>query len=189
MNEKIITVIILLLALIVAVFLIANNSSSPNNPKENIRQNPPEGKLKILGKLNPNVELKDLKGNSLKLGDLEGKYLVINSWANWCSFCREELVNFAELQAEFKKDVLVVAVNRQDPLEKVKSFADEAGITSKILILLDPTDSFYRSIGGFTMPETVFVDTSGNIRIHKRGPMRIEEMREKTKALLNASAN
>ena len=34
------------------------------------------------------------------------------------------------------------------------------------------------------MPETLFVDGDGRIRIHKRGPMSIEEMREKVESIL-----
>jgi len=41
----------------------------------------------------------------------------------------------------------------------------------------DPNDSFYKSIGGFAMPETLFIDGEGNIRLHKRGPMTYEEMK------------
>ena len=52
-----------------------------------------------------------------------------------------------------------------------------------MIFLLDSSDSFYRSIGGFTMPETLFVDGGGNILLHKRGPMTLDEMRQKTNEL------
>ena len=39
-------------------------------------------------------------------------------------------------------------------------------------------DSFYKSIGGFSMPETIFVSSNGDLLRHKRGPMKFEEMKE-----------
>jgi hypothetical protein len=52
------------------------------------------------------------------------------------------------------------------------------------VLLLDPADSFYQSIGGFSMSETVFVDKDGFIREHKRGPMDVQEMRERIQKIL-----
>lgn len=55
------------------------------------------------------------------------------------------------------------------------------------MLLLDPNDSFYSAIGGFSMPETIFVDAQGNIVEHKRGFLRILEMQEKINNLLSVS--
>jgi len=124
------------------------------------------------------ASLTDYNGNSVSLEDFRGKPLVINSWAVWCPFCREELPAFAALQKEFDGEIVVIAIDRQEPLEKAKGYTDGLGITGDMLFLLDSSDSFYKSIGGFSMPETIFVNSSGEIVIHKRGPMELDEMRE-----------
>ena len=124
------------------------------------------------------ASLVDYQGNDVSLEDFRGEPLVINSWAVWCPFCREELPDFAELQKEFGDDVRVIAIDRQEPLEKAKQYTDGLGLTSDMLFLLDPSDSFYKSIAGFSMPETIFVNSNGEIVVHKRGPMELEEMRE-----------
>ena len=118
------------------------------------------------------------------LSDFSGKIIVVNSWAVWCPFCKKELGDFARLQEEFKNDIVVVAIDRQESLKIAKGFTDSEGITRDLIFLLDPSDSFYRSIGGFSMPETIFVDKEGNIVIHKRGPMEFEEMKEKILSML-----
>ncbi len=46
-----------------------------------------------------------------------------------------------------------------------------------IIFAIDKTDSFYTSIGGFAMPETVFYDSKGSIVFHKRGSMDLAEMK------------
>ena len=133
------------------------------------------------------VTLTDYESNVVSLEDFRGKPLVINSWAVWCPFCRAELTDFAELQKEFSDQIVVIAVDRQEPLEKTKSFTDELGITDDMLFLLDSSDSFYKSIGGFSMPETIFVNDAGAIVVHKRGPMVLDEMREHTNKIISTN--
>ena len=129
--------------------------------------------------------LVDYHGNRVSLEEFRSIPLVINSWAVWCPFCRKELPDFAELQKEFGDQIVVIAVDRQEPLEKAKGYTDELGISNNLLFLLDSSDSFYKSIGGFSMPETIFVNSNGEIVVHKRGPMELGEMREYTNKIVN----
>lgn len=129
--------------------------------------------------------LPDYDGKEVSSKDFEGKVLVINSWAVWCPFCKDELDDFAQLQEEFKDEIAVIAIDRAESLSKARGFTDSINVTDRMTFLLDGTDSFYKSIGGFAMPETIFVDTNGNIIVHKRGPMKIEEMREHILGIIN----
>ncbi len=122
----------------------------------------------------------DYEGRSVKLSDFAGRPLVLNAWASWCPFCKEELADFVLLQQEFGQKLVVVAINRGEALEVSKKYSDELGVTDKMIFLLDSGDSFYQAIGGFSMPETVFVDKEGFVRYHKRGPMKLEEMSRRT---------
>lgn len=122
------------------------------------------------------IELRDFDEQTVSLGAYEGKPLVVNAWAVWCPFCKQELPDFAALQQEFP-DISVIAIDRAESPSAVHSYIDGLGIADKMTYLLDPDDAFYRAIGGFSMPETVFLDTGGAIVFHKRGPMTLEEMR------------
>lgn len=135
----------------------------------------------------PTFALKDYDGNDVSSGDFGDKILVVNSWAAWCPFCVDELPDFGELQAAFPDEVQVIAINRAESLSVAKEYTDRFNLTDKYVFLLDPNDSFYKSIGGFSMPETLFVDQEGNIRIHKRGPMEFSEMKEKINSILGGS--
>jgi len=134
----------------------------------------------------PDFSLQDYSGKTVSLADFTGKPVVINSWAAWCPFCRKELVDFAAAQKEFGNDVVIIAIDRAEPRETAKKYTDELGVTSDLIFLLDPSDSFYQSIGGFSMPETIFVDRNGNIAERKRGPMEINEIRQKIQKLLSS---
>lgn len=131
------------------------------------------------------ASLVDYRGNEVSLEEFKGKPLVINSWAVWCPFCVKELPTFAELQKEFGDKIIVIAIDRQEPLAKAKSFTDGLGITDDMRFLLDASDSFYKSIGGFSMPETIFVNSTGEIVVHKRGPMELDEMRAHANKIIN----
>lgn len=133
------------------------------------------------------ITLVDYNGNEVSLEELQGRPLVINSWAVWCPFCRKELADFAKLQKEFGDEIIVIAIDRQEPLAKAKGFTDELGITDDMMFLLDASDSFYKSIGGFSMPETIFVNSAGKIVVHKRGPMELDEMREHASKIINTN--
>lgn len=133
----------------------------------------------------PDFHLQDYNGKTINLSDFAGKSMVINSWAAWCPFCVKELTDFAVAQKEFGDKVVIIAIDRAESLAVAKGFTDEQGTTGKLILLLDPSDSFYQSIGGFSMPETIFVDKNGNIVEHKRGPMDVNEIRQKIQKLLS----
>lgn len=132
----------------------------------------------------PDFSLKDYSGETVSSTDFKGKPMVVNSWAAWCPFCVEELVDFARAQEAFDDRVAIIAIDRAESLETAKDFSDKYGVTGRMTLLLDPSDSFYKSIGGFSMPETIFVSSEGNIVYHKRGPMRLDEIRRRIQEML-----
>jgi len=144
------------------------------------QENAPQG----AGRQLQNLTLTDYEGNSVALTDFAGKPLVINAWAAWCPFCVKELPEFSALQKAFPEEVVVIAIDRAESLSTAKSYTDDLGVTEDLVFLLDPRDSFYKSIGGFSMPETIFVDKDGVIQDHKRGPMDLDEMKERIKRIL-----
>ena len=153
--------------LVAVFFLFASNPPAPN-PEHTPRLVPA-----------PNFTLSDYEGNAVRLEDFKGTPLVINSWAAWCPFCREELRDFAAIQQELGDKIVIIAINRRESLDVARRYSDELGVDGNLFMLLDPDDSFYHSINGFSMPETIFVDESGFIKAHKRGPMNKEEIRRR----------
>lgn len=172
MNKIVAIIISVLIIVGIGLFVLSKYS----NPKESDHQAQFDKA--------PDFVLQNYAGKTIKFSDFTGKPLVINSWAAWCPFCRKELIDFAIAQKEFGNDVVIIAINRAESLEIAKEYTDELDITNDLIFLLDPSDSFYQSIGGFSMPETIFVDKNGNIVEHKRGPMEINEIRQKIQKLL-----
>lgn len=132
----------------------------------------------------PAFSLKDYNGKTVSLSDFAGKPILVNSWAVWCPFCVKELADFVTAQKEFGDKVTIISIDRAESLTVAKTFTDELGVTDGIIFLLDPKDSFYRSISGFSMPETILVNGEGQIVFHKRGPMDLIEIRQRINSLI-----
>jgi thiol-disulfide isomerase/thioredoxin len=116
----------------------------------------------------------------------KGKPVVANVWASWCPYCVNELPGFGKIQKEFSDQIVILAINRGESAEQARAYLERLGMESDLLYYLDPEDSFYTSIGGFSMPETIFVDREGNVITHKRGPVSADEIRQKVQELLNS---
>lgn len=125
------------------------------------------------------LQLSSLGGEKTKLNKYKGQKLVINSWASWCGFCKDELSDFGKVKSQLNENVKIIAVNRAESKQQIQPFLDQLEYRDQIIFLLDKQDRLYREIGGFAMPETILVDENGEIVFHKRGPMNAEELREK----------
>lgn len=176
-----------ILAVIIGILIIGGVGwlaiSNRNAPEESNRQTQSLPRQPA-GERAPDFALQNYDGKTVRLADFAGKPLVINSWAAWCPFCRKELVDFVAAQKEFGDRAIIIAIDRAESRDIAKKYTDELGVTGDMVFLLDPSDGFYRSIGGFSMPETIFVDAEGSIVFHKRGPMDLKEMRERIEQML-----
>jgi thiol-disulfide isomerase/thioredoxin len=145
----------------------------------------------------PDIALKNVDGRDVRLSDFSaagggsasggrGKPLVIILWASWCSLCKDQLRQYFTVQKEFsgRGEIVFLAINRAESAAQVQSIAQELGIASSSSLLLDYNDALYRKLGGFSMPETLFMDQDGVIQERQRGPMVVEELRRHIQARL-----
>lgn len=132
-------------------------------------------------RLLPDVALTRYDGSQVRTREFQGKPMLINVWATWCPYCRKELPDLGAVGAEYGDRITILAVNRKEAKDISQHFSDTIG--GKVEFLLDPSDALYEAMGGFSMPETLFVDRDGKIVYHKRGPMTYEEIRRRVQEL------
>ena len=146
-------------------------------------------KPSVAEQLQPNGTLPftDLEGELLDLSAYEGKPIIINSWATWHPFSKEELTDLNQLASEYEdEDVVVIAVNRGEAEGTVKGYIEKVlNSPEHIVFVQDPGDTYYDSIGGFSMPESIFYDEDGNIVEHAHGEMSYEKMKANLEKTLN----
>lgn len=127
----------------------------------------------------------DLDGNEITFQQHEGTIRVVNSWASWSPFSVDELKLLDKIAGEYKdQSVTVIAINRKEPNERAKSFLGTIQEFNNIIFALDPNDTFFAAVGGFSMPETLFYDARGTIVFHKRGVLTEEELRTNIEKML-----
>lgn len=171
-RSTMVTIIVIALVLVIGVFFVWTNGQDADN--DGFADSIPADSFKRLSALGP---FYDLSGNEVSLDEYEGKTVVINSWASWCPFCTQELPDFAALAETYNnREVIVLAINRAESEGEIEAYLKSIADLTGVIILRDPSDSFYSFIGGFSMPETVFYNVNGEAMYHKRGFMSAAEM-------------
>jgi thiol-disulfide isomerase/thioredoxin len=106
----------------------------------------------------------DQHGQKVAVERLEGQWLVINYWAEWCAPCRTEIPELNALAEQQKdKGVKVLGVNF-DGLqgEELSDAVDKMGIRFTVLAE-DPAPRFELPRSE-ALPVTYIIDTQGKVR-------------------------
>lgn len=115
----------------------------------------------------PSVEVKKLDGTKIDISEIEndGKPIIINFWATWCSPCKKELNNIAEVYDDWVDEtgVKLVAVSIDDSRSsaRVKPYID--GASWDYEVVLDENSDLKRAMNVTSPPFTFLVDGEGNI--------------------------
>jgi thiol-disulfide isomerase/thioredoxin len=160
-----------------------NLTGSPNTAEEDAAAD-----AKAAGKAAPlDFTLKDMNGVDVKLASFKGKPIVMNFWATWCGPCRAEIPSLVELQkvySEEGKDVVILGISVDDPVEKLKPYAAQMKMNYPVLVgngRDDVQDAFGPLWG---IPVTVFIDRDGRIAKKHSGIASKEQFEQEIKALL-----
>ncbi|MEE9230107.1 MAG: TlpA disulfide reductase family protein [Acidobacteriota bacterium] len=144
-----------------------------------------------VGKLAPDFEISDFDGTRHRLSDFRGKVVYVTFWASWCGPCKAELPDIEQLQADHPDDLVVVAVNRAEPLGRARSFLEDltrsdggTGVSFPV-DGIDPDDSVYDEYRGIGMPVSIFINPDGVVTQVHNGLLLLEQMEE---ALAEAAA-
>ena len=156
-------------------------------------QNPPEGTDdpeapqpgNRVGKLCYDYELSFVEGSeAVKISDLRGKVVVINFWGTWCTPCVAELPHFNEVAAQYKDDVVVVAIHSTESLPDAPRYIAQYYPDSDMLFVHDEvnpsnpqTDDYYTKLGGKgAYPMTLVLDENGVITFKLMGSLTKDEL-------------
>lgn len=180
MNKKsIIAIAILAIILVVGIYYTVQDNDEPNDISEeeteeteepNEEENEPEESEEDIediilerGKPAPDFTLTTLDGEEASLSDYEGKIVMINFWATWCTYCDQEMPDLQRLYDENKDDDFVLlAVNVGESHKVAKDYIDEGGYTFPVVLDEDRTVS-QKQYFVSAFPTSYFIDTEGNL--------------------------
>lgn len=106
----------------------------------------------------------DQYGRKVAVERLEGQWLVINYWAQWCAPCRTEIPQLNALETQLKEQAVQVLGVNFDALqgEKLRQAAEDMRITFTVLAQ-DPAER-YQLPRAEVLPVTYIVDPQGRMR-------------------------
>src|SRR5437899_7279255 len=132
------------------------------------------GRPPLVGSPAPEIALKDLQGQEVKLSDLRGKVVLLNFWATWCKPCKEEM---PAMQASYDKlrdqGFVVLAVNELEDTNKVIEHIRTHGHT--FLVVMDHDNRVANRYGVVGLPASFLIDRQGLVREHIFGSLLTEQ--------------
>jgi peroxiredoxin len=138
-------------ALILSLFLAACSSDAPQLAN---------------GAPVPSFTVPRLEGGTATFpDDFRGKVVAIRFWADWCPFCKDEMMALEPVYQRLHGEGLhILAVNVRQDADTAGNFVRKLGISYETL--LDVSGEVARSYGVQGLPTTFFIDRSG--KLHAR---------------------
>jgi cytochrome c biogenesis protein CcmG/thiol:disulfide interchange protein DsbE len=131
----------------------------------------------------PDFSLTGFDGRVVTLSQLRGQVVVINFWASWCQPCRQEAAYLERTWRKYEnKGVVFIGVNWSDTDKEALAYIREFDMTYLTGPDLGTRISQAYRIQG--VPETYYVDKTGQLRGVKKGPLQAPELDDKIDALL-----
>jgi len=135
------------------------------------------------GKPAPDFTITLLNGETLSLHSLRGQVVVVNFWASWCTYCRDEAPSLERLWQKYRdRGVIFVGIGYREVEEKAWGFIQDTGITFPNG--LDPRGNITRAYGVTGVPETYVIDQEGKLRFRHIGPVEAEILAAELEQLL-----
>lgn len=133
------------------------------------------------------VSFYDSEGNAVQLSDFYGKPVVMNFWATWCGYCKQEMPDFQEAYEEYGDRVEFLFINSTDGAretrEKASAYLEEQGYTVPAYYDEDMEAVYAYSIN--SLPTTILLDKEGKVAAYAPGLVEKEMLTAGLDTLLN----
>lgn len=80
-----------------------------------------------VGDMAQELNLKDMQGNVLRLDSLRGKYVLLDFWGSWCTWCIKGFPKMKEYYAKYKDKLEIIGIDCNDSHEKWVAAVEKHG--------------------------------------------------------------
>lgn len=132
----------------------------------------PREKLHVLPAALLRHPLKALDNSTFRLGDFDGKVVVVNLWASWCGPCRREVPEYEVVRKEYAgRNVEFIGLTTEDPRtssERVNKFVKKVNFGFR-LGWADGETARTLMNGSNAVPQTLVIAGNGRVISHWDG--------------------
>lgn len=126
----------------------------------------------------PDLEFRDLDGRVHRLSEWDGKLVLLNFWATWCTPCLKEIPLLVETQREHGPRGLQIVGIAMDDAALVRAFAARLQMNYPIMVgqaeIANAMDALGDELGAF--PFSVLIAPDGRILDRRSGDLSREEI-------------
>lgn len=126
------------------------------------------------GKPAPDFSLPDLASNTLALGQLKGKVVVINFFTVWCQPCRHEMPDLNAIYKENKdKGLVILGICLNADPKQLQALVKQLQLDYPVLLGTEKVSKDYGDI--VAVPTTFILNKEGKIAEIITGPRKKDE--------------
>lgn len=92
--------------------------------------------------------------------DTEGKFVLLEFWATWCSACRRAQPRINRIHEQFGEEIVVIGVS-DEPAEKVLTYIDQHNVSYHMAI--DPQARMKDQLGVWGIPHVIIIEPGGYV--------------------------
>jgi len=114
-----------------------------------------------------NFQLASLAGEELGPADYPGQVVLIDFWATWCVPCHAQQEILDEVHEAVGGEVQFLAVDVGEQESMVRGFVEKKPFPYPVL--LDPESRVADSLGVYSLPTLMVIDTEGKVSYQEAG--------------------
>jgi len=144
------------------------------------------GPAALVGEIRPPFTLGASDGRRVSADDFDGRVLLVNFWATWCTPCRAEMPMLDEVADRFEPQGLAVVGIALDDVARARDFARDLDIGYTILVGAGDVMATGMAWGNQAglLPYTVLVDRDGVVRWTHLGELERDDLVDRIQPLL-----
>ena len=175
--------IIIAALVIVTAGLLLKGLLTPATPSSATPGATPGAAAPVVGHYAPDVTLRDLSNNPVKLSSLKGKVVALNFWYAACEPCKFEMPALEHTYQQYQaQGFVVLGVDVVDDPATADTFVHALGITYPVVRDVQlRAATIYRVTD---TPSTFFIDRDGVIRYRVVGALNTSTLQTDVTALL-----